>query len=161
MEIVSNPISETQLIHALMLGRDPVVCLDWITDELREQLSYTLAINQDLFPSLEPARTWQDRIDDWQIPQEYREMDIESHVKSLARNSIDLDRIQWELAEFKSRQLLPVLCTIKYLVDLMREQNIVWGVGRGSSVSSLVLYLLGIHRIDPIKWNLDAGEFFK
>lgn len=161
METVSNPISETQLIHALMLGRDPVVCLDWITDELREQLSYTLTINQDLFPSLEPVRTWQDRIDDWQIPQEYREMDIESYIKSLARNSTDLDRIQWELAEFKSRQLLPVLCTIKYLVDLMREQNIVWGVGRGSSVSSLVLYLLGIHRIDPIKWNLDAGEFFK
>lgn len=161
METVSNPISETQLIHALMLGRDPVVCLDWITDELREQLSYTLTINQDLFPSLEPVRTWQDRIDDWQIPQEYREMDIESYIKSLARNSTDLTRIQWELAEFKSRQLLPVLCTIKYLVDLMREQNIVWGVGRGSSVSSLVLYLLGIHRIDPIKWNLDAGEFFK
>lgn len=161
MEVVSNPIDSAQLIHALMLGRDPAVCLDWIADDLRVQLEESLAVNQDLFPSLEPVRTWQERIDEWMIPKEYRELDIESYVKSLARNDIDSNRIAWELAEFKSRNLLPVLCTIKYLVDLMQENNIVWGVGRGSSVSSLVLYLMGIHHIDPIKWNLDAGEFFK
>jgi DNA polymerase III alpha subunit len=43
----------------------------------------------------------------------------------------------------------------------MRDNNIVWGVGRGSSVASYVLYLLGIHKIDSIKYNLSPDEFFK
>jgi DNA polymerase III alpha subunit len=43
----------------------------------------------------------------------------------------------------------------------MRSSNIVWGVGRGSSVASYALYLIGIHKIDPIKYNLSINEFFK
>jgi len=50
---------------------------------------------------------------------------------------------------------------MKYLVDLMRENNIVWGVGRGSSVSSFVLFLIGIHRINSIYYDLDVEEFLK
>jgi DNA polymerase III alpha subunit len=50
---------------------------------------------------------------------------------------------------------------MKYLVDLMREHNIVWGVGRGSSVSSFVLFLIGIHRINSIYYGLDVEEFLK
>ena len=32
----------------------------------------------------------------------------------------------------------------------MRENNIVWGVGRGSPVASYVLFLIGVHRINSI-----------
>ena len=115
----------------------------------------------DLFPELPEPLTWEQRTNTWLLPAEYQEFDIESHIISLARNSVDSERIQYELGEFRSRNLLPVLKTIKYLVDTMRSKNIVWGVGRGSSVSSLVLFLLGINRIDPVRWNLDATEFFK
>jgi DNA polymerase III alpha subunit len=48
-----------------------------------------------------------------------------------------------------------------YLVDVMRENSVVWGVGRGSSVASYVLYLIGVHKIDSVKYNLDFKEFFK
>jgi len=48
-----------------------------------------------------------------------------------------------------------------YLVDFMRENEIVWGVGRGSSVASYVLYLIGVHRIDSIKFGLDWREFLR
>jgi len=48
-----------------------------------------------------------------------------------------------------------------YFVDTLRKHNILWGVGRGSSVSSYILYLIGIHRIDSIKYNLNIGEFLK
>jgi DNA polymerase III alpha subunit len=57
--------------------------------------------------------------------------------------------------------MIPVLTTMKYVVDTLRANNIVWGVGRGSSVSSYVLYLIGIHKIDSVKYDLPIDEFFK
>ena len=48
-----------------------------------------------------------------------------------------------------------------YLVDHMRENNIVWGVGRGSSTASYVLFLIGIHKINSIQFGLDWREFLR
>ena len=45
-----------------------------------------------------------------------------------------------------------------YLVDFMRANNIVWGVGRGSHVASYVLYLIGIHKVNPIPHGLDYSR---
>jgi len=50
---------------------------------------------------------------------------------------------------------------LKYLVDVMKENHVIWGVGRGSSVASYVLYLLGVHRIDSIYYELDPAEFLR
>ena len=54
-----------------------------------------------------------------------------------------------------------VLYVMKYIVDTLRENKVLWGVGRGSSVSSYVLFLIGIHKIDSVKYNLPIEEFFK
>ena len=62
---------------------------------------------------------------------------------------------------YQKRDLFMLLQYMKYLVDLMRENNIVWGVGRGSSVSSFVLFLIGIHRINSLYYDLDIEEFLK
>jgi DNA polymerase III alpha subunit len=159
--VTSNPIDGDQLIHALMCGRDPTRSLDWINDKLRQKLAHSLSINPDLFPSLPQELSWTEKTNEWRIPTEYSKLDIAQHVLSLARDSRDTERVEWELAQYRARNLMPVLCTIKYLVDLMRREKIIWGVGRGSSVSSLVLFLLGVHRIDPMEWKLDATEFFK
>jgi DNA polymerase III alpha subunit len=35
----------------------------------------------------------------------------------------------------------------------------VWGIGRGSSVSSYVLYVLGVHDVDSYAYDLDIGDF--
>ena len=70
-------------------------------------------------------------------------------------------RIKHELEEFEKRKLQQLLVQLDMIVKLMRENNIVWGVGRGSSVSSHVLYLLGVHKINSMKYNLDYHEFFK
>ena len=48
-----------------------------------------------------------------------------------------------------------------YLVDYMRKNKIVWGVGRGSSVASYVLYLIGVNKIDSIKYKLECQEFLR
>ena len=66
-----------------------------------------------------------------------------------------------ELAEFERREMFDLLRYMIYLVDFMRENNIIWGVGRGSSVASYVLYLIGVHKIDSIKYNLDWREFLR
>jgi DNA polymerase III alpha subunit len=54
-----------------------------------------------------------------------------------------------------------VLYVMKYIVDTLRANNIIWGVGRGSSVASYVLHIIGVHKIDPIKYNIPIEEFFK
>ena len=64
-----------------------------------------------------------------------------------------------ELTE-SNRNLFPVLKVLIYIIDTMRKNNLVWGIGRGSSVASYVLYLIGVHKVDS-KYNLDIKEFPK
>jgi DNA polymerase III alpha subunit len=98
------------------------------------------------------------------IPEYYKQIDIEEHLRGLVSNQgceIAAARVETELALFKARNLYPVLQLMIYIVDTMRKHNIVWGVGRGSSVASYCLYLIGVHKIDSIKYNLDIREFLK
>jgi DNA polymerase III alpha subunit len=97
---------------------------------------------------------------DWFIPDEYRNMDIESFLVHVCPKE-NYQRLVDELQEYRSRNMLPLLQALKYLVDILRQNNIVWGVGRGSSVASYVLFLLGIHKIDSVKYNLDWREFLR
>ena len=73
----------------------------------------------------------------------------------------EIARCAEELIEFKKRDMNNLLRYMIYLVDFMRENNIVWGVGRGSSVASYVLYLIGVHKIDSIQYGLDWREFLR
>lgn len=97
------------------------------------------------------------------IPQHYLELDVEQYIRSLG-SSADAKRkarVEQELELFRTRNLLPVLQLLIYIVDTMRTHNLVWGVGRGSSVASYCLYLIGVHRVDSVKYNLDIKEFLK
>jgi len=62
---------------------------------------------------------------------------------------------------YQERNLFDLLKYLHYLVDIMKQNNVIWGVGRGSSVSSYVLYLLGVHRINSMFYDLDPGEFLR
>ena len=97
----------------------------------------------------------------WYMPQEYKELDIAEYLLTLCQTDAELQRVGYELLEYQKIDFFDALCFLKYFVDIMRENNIIWGVGRGSSVASYVLYLLGIHKIDSIKYNLSPDEFFK
>ena len=98
---------------------------------------------------------------DFLIPQHYKDIDVEEFLLARAVDRISRGRVEAELAEFKARNLYPVLQLMIYIVDTMRKHNVVWGVGRGSSVASYCLYLIGVHKIDSIKYNLDIREFLK
>ena len=95
------------------------------------------------------------------MPQKYKELDIAEYLLSLCETDVELQRVGSELLEFQKLDFFDALRFLKYFVDIMRNNNIVWGVGRGSSVASYVLFLLGIHKINSIKYNLSPDEFFK
>jgi len=97
----------------------------------------------------------------WFMPDEYKLLDIEQYILNLCDTESKKNRVQLELDMYKDRNLLDLLKFLHYLIDILRDNNVIWGVGRGSSVASYVLYLLGVHRIDSLKYNLDIGEFLK
>jgi hypothetical protein len=102
-------------------------------------------------------------VENWYMPEEYKTLDIERFLLGKIGGKLTTEWVRCveELDEFKKRGLYPLLRYMIYLVDFMRENGIVWGVGRGSSVASYVLYLIGVHKIDSIKYDLDYKEFFR
>ena len=97
----------------------------------------------------------------WFMPDEYKQMDIAAHILGLCDNEAELQRCGHELLLFQERNLFDLLKFLKYLVDLMAEHRLIWGVGRGSSVASYVLYKLGVHRIDSMYYDLNVEEFLR
>lgn len=97
----------------------------------------------------------------WYIPEEYKNLDIAKYVLDLCQTDAELQRVGEELIRFQELDMFPMLCYCKYLVDTMRKNNVVWGVGRGSSVASYVLFLIGIHRINSLHYDLSIDEFLK
>jgi DNA polymerase III alpha subunit len=96
----------------------------------------------------------------WFIPEKYKNMDIEKFLVDQCPEE-NYDRLQQELELYDKNQMIPVLKTMKFIVDTLRENRVIWGVGRGSSVASYVLYLIGVHKIDSVKYKLPIDEFFK
>lgn len=98
----------------------------------------------------------------WNMPKEYQTLDIvfwlREQVPPWADEAI---RLEEEIKAFCDRDMLDLLRWLKYFVDTCTKNNIVWGVGRGSSVASYVLFLIGVHSINPIKYNLDWQEFLR
>jgi len=110
---------------------------------------------------------------EWFMPDEYKNLDITVYLFAKLAENLQVEpndelrhteewkRVTEEWKAFLDRGMTDLLRYMVYLVDFMRENNIVWGVGRGSSVASYVLYLIGVHRIDSIKYNLDWREFLR
>jgi DNA polymerase III alpha subunit len=110
---------------------------------------------------------------EWFMPEEYKSLDIGVHVMSKLMEKVgtveayeiqemeEYKRVCEELDAFKKYDMENLLRYMVYLVDFMRENGIVWGVGRGSSVASYVLYLIGVHRINSIQYGLDWHEFLR
>jgi DNA polymerase III alpha subunit len=98
---------------------------------------------------------------EWRMPEEYKSLDIAAHVLSLCEDDTELQRVGEELLLYQERGLFDLLRYLKYLVDTMQKNNIIWGVGRGSSVASFVLYKMRVHRINSLYYSLDIKEFLR
>lgn len=111
---------------------------------------------------------------EWFMPDEYKTFDLLSYLNVRVAhetgypisdrgymNTPEWHRKEEELKAYQEKDMIQLLRYMVYLVDFMRKNNIVWGVGRGSSVASYVLYLIGVHRVNSIKYNLDWREFLR
>lgn len=106
-------------------------------------------------------------------PEEYNDIDLENFFIEKAVERVNLkekskreqeeiiNRIFEELRLYRNKNLIDVLRLSMYIIDTFKEQNVVWGPGRGSSCCSFLLFLIGIHDIDSIKFELDVIEFLR
>ena len=97
----------------------------------------------------------------WHMPEEYNQLDVAKYILDKCKSDAELQRVGDELLLYMERDLFDLLRYLVYLVDTMKANGIIWGVGRGSSVASYVLYLIGIHRVDSMYYDLDVREFLR
>lgn len=99
--------------------------------------------------------------ENWYLPDEYKKLDIAQWLLDKCQTQEELQRVGKELLLYQERNLFPLLQQLKYVIDTWQANNIVWGVGRGSSVASYVLYLIGVHQINSLYYDLDIAEFLR
>ncbi len=161
-QVVNN---ETEAMN--LLYRNPKLDMSQIVLEdtnkyktaTKELYSELAEVQQYIEPTISIEEFDIQKQKNWYMPNEYRDLDIAKWVLDQCSNDEELQRAGKELLVFQERGLMMLLNYMKYLVDTMRLNNIVWGVGRGSSVGSFVLYKIGINRINPIYYRLDFEDF--
>jgi DNA polymerase III alpha subunit len=147
--------SEQQLIQGILRHGPEILEHCLCSDDLTQ---YIDRIHQEhLHYPIPPTTVYRTN---WFIPKEYQNMDIEEFLVNQCPKE-NYERLLQEIQLFQQHDMIPVLKTMKYIVDTLRQHNVVWGVGRGSSVASYVLYLIGVHKVDSIKYKLPIEEFFK
>jgi DNA polymerase-3 subunit alpha len=135
-----------------------------------ENSQYNEAIH-DNYSDFTPLKLWEniDTPEDfyesikntWLMPEYAKNFDIVSWLLSECKDQEELQRIGQELILYEERNLIPLLKYLKWMTDTLKKNGIVIGVGRGSSVSSFVLYKIGLHKINSLYWDLDISEFLK
>ena len=161
--------SEHDVVHLYMQGHDISVLNHLLVDNTvdLETAAHILDnvpafIQYDELAQQQTLEEWDHRCQaNWFMPEEYKQLDIAAYVLGLCTTDAELQRCGHELMLFQERNLFDLLKYLKYLVDVMAENRLIWGVGRGSSVASFVLYKLGVHRIDSLHYELDPAEFLR
>ena len=95
------------------------------------------------------------------MPQKYHELNVLEWLLNKCQNDTEKKRVEQEYLLFEKKKFIKVLQFLIYFIDTLRANNIVWGVGRGSSVASFCLFLIGVHKINPLQYNLDITEFLR
>jgi len=70
-----------------------------------------------------------------------------------------IDRLKYELEVIHKFGFEEYFLILADLFDYGKGKGISFGAGRGSAAGSLVAFLLGIHRVDPILWNMQFERF--
>jgi DNA polymerase-3 subunit alpha len=94
-------------------------------------------------------------------PEPFASIDVLDWCISQCSTEQEIQRVKMEISEMQQRNMISLVRHLIYCVDIWRKSGIVWGVGRGSSVCSFVLFLVGINRINPLEYDLDLREWLK
>jgi DNA polymerase III alpha subunit len=141
---IEDPTLVAQINNAVRSNADQLAMLTLFKEETD--------IDQAVFDKVNQSN--------WFMPDDYYPNIVEM-LYGMCETNVQIARVSQELELFIQHGMFEILVYLKYLVDTLRTNNIVWGVGRGSSVASYCLYLLGVHKVDSIKYDLDIHEFLK
>ena len=108
-----------------------------------------------------PAKVDAANIANWFMPQKYYELNVLEWLLNKCQNDTEKKRVEQEYVLFEKKKFIKVLQFLIYFIDTLRANNIVWGVGRGSSVASFCLFLIGVHKINPLQYDLNIAEFLR
>ena len=164
-EIIFN---ESDICDILMTGREYNTLKNMLVDDtvnIEEAIQFVDKVPELIKyvdqPNVSLSIFDQQQQANWHMPQSYKDLDIAQYVLGLCNNEAELQRCGEELLLYQERNLFNLLRYLKYLVDIMTENKVIWGVGRGSSVASFILYKMGVHRIDSIFYKLNIDEFLR
>lgn len=155
-EVVMTETGLERLIKENRLESGLLVERTYETELLQQNLVRSTPLVLNFCDEARPALNYE-----WNTPEPFKSMDIEEYIFGLSNSEEEDQRIALEMSMYNERNLYPLLRHIIFLVDHFRKNNILWGVGRGSSVNSYVLFLIGIHKINSIKYGLSIEEFLK
>jgi len=79
--------------------------------------------------------------------------------KSSAEHKKYVDRAKYELETLKELGFIDYILLVWDVINFCKTHDIPVGLGRGSAAGSLILYLIGVTRIDPVKYNLYFERF--
>jgi len=111
----------------------------------------------------------------WNLPEDWASLTIDQVQHLIVDKATDVisrsnyteaqvskaySRIEKEIKEIEKRNMMDFLKTIMYVLDTFKKNDICWGVGRGSSCASYVLFVLGLHVVDCVKFGVPMEEFF-
>lgn len=127
--------------------------------ELFDKIDKCVSIYQPL--ETPPIAEHDARSSRWLLPDEFKDFDVKEMLLQLCENDEQKLRVEEEMVLYEKHGLIPVLRAITSMVAHWKDNGVVWGVGRGSSVASFVLYLIGVTRIDPMKYGLEITDFIR
>jgi len=70
-----------------------------------------------------------------------------------------IDRAKYELDTLKELGFIDYILLVWDVINFCKTSDIPVGLGRGSAAGSLILYLIGVTRIDPVKYDLYFERF--
>lgn len=163
--VILNPKSAFEAIYS---GHD---LWDMIVEDSQEITQFNemcrkfdhldLIIETPEEPELSPEEEHAKRASTWLINDDILQIPVREFLLGLCKTEEERQRVLEEMVLYEERNLVPLLQLMMYLVDHFRRNKIVWGVGRGSSVSSYCLYLIGVHKVNSLKYGLEIAEFLK
>ena len=148
---------------------DPRGCNLCVTESNKEIKDFNALVDAAL--RINEKKDFRELNLDWNVPEEYLNLDMEQYLaKRFDEETQKLSyddavtrayRLKDELEAYETLDLLPVLRVIIYVINRLCSYKVVWGIGRGSCVASYVLYLIGVHDVDSVLYELDYTDFLR
>lgn len=169
----TSTVSESRLIRLMAERADATgLFVEEMTDAIRQYNQFVPKERQ-----IRVKFAVDDYCLDWAIPAEFLSLNVAKYVeaklideaerRSLAEHWPDeyiyarVNRMWDELKMYEQAGLTDVIRTLIYIINTLQKHKVVWGVGRGSSVASYVLYLIGVHDVDSVEYDLDITDFLR